>query len=300
MVLTRNDLVTARINWNEKAQNLREIADELDLSLDSFVFWDDSPFERAMLKDALPMVEVVDVPNDVTSWPHLLATLDALQSLSYTTEDRKKTTQYRSRADFSRGLAAAQDTSNFLASIKMVPAFHSVDEATIIRAHQLVSKTNQFNLRSIRYTKEEVFALAADARNLCLLGSLSDIYGDHGLVALVVCRNISERIAFLDTLLMSCRVLGRRFESWILATLARRLRDRGIRYLLGEYIPTPRNQMCAAILDQHNFSRLTEDHIRTLNLRDLDLQVKGVGYLIDLDTTEIPFDATALQPSIDR
>ena len=132
-----------------------------------------------------------------------------------------------------------------------------------MRAHQLVSKTNQFNLRSIRYTKEELLALAEDARNLCLLASLSDIYGDHGLVAFVISRDISEEIAFLDTLLMSCRVLGRRFESWILAALARQLRDRGIRYLLGEYIPTPRNQMCAAILEQHNFSRLSEDHVRT-------------------------------------
>jgi FkbH-like protein len=290
MILQRADFVSHRIDWSEKAANLTEIADELGLSLDSFVFWDDNPFERAMVQQQLPMVDVVDVPQDVTKWPAMLETLGSLQSLSYTKEDHNKTIQYRSRAEFSKGLATARDKSDFLASIKMVPELHPVNANTLGRAHQLVTKTNQFNLRSVRYSKEEVAALAAHESNICLLGSLSDIYGDHGIVALVVCRRVTERVAFLDTLLMSCRVLGRRFESWILASVADRLRELGVRYLVGEYVPTSKNRMCAAILEAHNFVPLADDHVAALNLRQFETMrdVKGVRYVVDLDNTHIP------------
>jgi FkbH-like protein len=295
MVLERADIVASRIDWSEKSANLFELADELDLSLDSFVFWDDNPFERAMLKKQLPEVEVVEVPEDVVKWPSLLATLGSLQALSYTQEDRNKTTQYRSRAAFARGLAAAEDKSDFLASIKMTPALHAVDGGTLGRAHQLILKTNQFNLRSVRYTKDELAALAADERNVCLLGSLSDIYGDHGIVALVVCRRVSRTVAFLDTFLMSCRVLGRGFEGWILASLSDRLRLAGVRYLVGEYVPTPRNKMCAAVLQDHNFERLTAEHGAMPHLAAFETtrDLKGLAFVIDLDNSDIPRHAAA-------
>ena len=102
MVLRRDDFVAFKINWNDKTVSLRELADELDVGLDAFVFWDDSPFERAMVRAALPAVEVVDVPDDVTRWPQLLANLESLQAFSYTTEDRKKTEQYKRARQFSR------------------------------------------------------------------------------------------------------------------------------------------------------------------------------------------------------
>lgn len=290
MIVRRDDLVSARINWKEKAESLGEIADELGLSLDSFVFWDDSPIERDMVKNALPMVEVVEVPEDVTKWAHLLSTLDSLQALSYTQEDRNKAVQYHLRANFSRNLDTAQNKLVFLKSIKMVPAVHSLDEATIGRAHQLLSKTNQFNLRSVRYAREEIFALAEDVRNLCFLGSLSDCYGDHGIVALVICRQISNETAFLDTFLMSCRVLGRHFEAWVLASLVKKLRTVGVRYLIGEYIPTSQNEMCAAILSEHNFVPLSNDHVDALNLLDIEIMrdLKGVRYIMDIENTTIP------------
>lgn len=298
MVLRRDDLVAFKINWNDKTVSLRELADELDLGLDAFVLWDDNPFERAMVKAALPAVEVVDVPEDVTRWPQLLANLESLQALSYTAEDRKKTEQYKARAQFSRDRGDAGDEGNFLDSIKMVPRLHAVDEATLGRAHQLALKTNQFNLRSVRYSREELAALAADPRNICVLASLSDIYGDHGLVALAICREIAQGTAFLDTLLMSCRVLGRRFETWVLKSVADQLRSRGVRRLVGEYIPTDRNAMCASVLVQHNFSPLRSGsgppELEAIAAPD---GRNGVRYIIDLDTEAIPDDVVAWQVS---
>jgi FkbH-like protein len=289
MVLRRDDFVAFKINWNDKTVSLRELADELDLGLDAFVFWDDNPFEREMVKVALPTVEVVDVPDDVTRWPQLLANLDSLQALSHTTEDRKKTEQYRARAQFSRDRGGAENEDNFLDSIKMVPRIHAVSESTLARAHQLALKTNQFNLRSVRYSREELAALAADRSNLCVLGSLSDVYGDHGLVALAICRVLSPETAFLDTLLMSCRVLGRRFESWMLESVASDLRARGIRYLVGEYIPSDRNGMCAAILGQHNFAPLPSGaappEVEAFAAPD---GRRGARYIIDLESEAIP------------
>jgi FkbH-like protein len=291
MVLRRDDLVAFKINWNDKPVSLRELADELDVGLEAFVFWDDNPFERAMVKAALPAVEVVDVPEDVTRWPQLLANLESLQAFSRTTEDRRKTEQYKARAQFSRDRGHAKDAGNFLDSIKMVPRLHAVDEGTLGRAHQLALKTNQFNLRSARYSREEIAALAADPRNVCVLASLSDIYGDHGLVALAICREIAPGTAFLDTLLMSCRVLGRHFESWVLASVADRLRARGIRRLVGEYIPTDRNAMCAAILPEHNFSPLPSGSAPPeLEAIAAPGDRKGTRYIIDLETEAIPND----------
>jgi FkbH-like protein len=291
MALRRDDLVAFKINWNDKTVSLRELADELDLGLDAFVFWDDSPFERAMVKAALPAVEVVDVPEDVTRWPQLLANLESLQAFSYTTEDRKKTEQYKSRAQFSRDRGGVRDEADFLDSIKMVPCLHTVDEGTLARAHQLALKTNQFNLRSVRYSREEITALAADPRNVCVLASLSDIYGDHGLVALAICREIAAGTAFLDTLLMSCRVLGRHFESWVLASVADRLRARGVSRLVAEYIPTDRNAMCAATLAEHNFSPL-ESGLAPPELEAIAAPGgrRGTRYIIDLEIESIPND----------
>jgi FkbH-like protein len=290
MALRRDDVASARINWQEKSVNLSEMAEELGLSLDSFVYWDDNPIERDMVRNALPMVEVVDVPEDVTQWPQLLSTLDSLQALSYTEEDRNKASQYRTRASFSRHFETAPNKADFLKSIEMVPSAHSVNETTVARAHQLALKTNQFNLRTTRYTREEILALAQDARNFCFLGSLSDRYGEHGIVALVICRRLSREVAFLDTFLMSCRVLGRYFEAWMLASLVRKLESDGARYLIGEYLPTPKNEMCASVLADHNFAPLTSDHVRALNLQDLDIPraSNGVKYIMDVRNASIP------------
>jgi FkbH-like protein len=254
MALARTDIVAWRINWLEKADNIAGLAAELDLGLDAFVFWDDNPLERAKVQALLPQVLTIDPPPDVTAWPLALARLDALARSEVTAEDRRKTGQYRARAAFIGDRAKAAAEADFLSAIAMRPVALVLDETTLPRAAQLIAKTNQFNLRAVRHDAAALAGFATDGRSVALLTRLTDSYGDHGLIGFVLAR-IGEdpAVAFLDSFLMSCRVLGRHVEAWTLATAVRRLRAKGVRFLLAEFVDSGRNAIAASFLPDHGF-----------------------------------------------
>ena len=192
-----------------------EISNELNLGLDSFVFWDDNPIERDKVKRKLPNVQVVDVSDNVYDWQDKLYLLDEFAK-SEITKDDLKTIQYKSRARFVQEKEKSNDDNEYLKSIKLRPKIHYLDKFNLSRAEQLCNKTNQFNLRSIRYKSNEILDISKKKDNVIFLISLKDIYGDHGLVGLVIIKKVNQEIAFLDNLAMSCRILGRNLESWVL------------------------------------------------------------------------------------
>lgn len=260
MVLSRTDFVAWKINWQDKALSLREIASDLDLGLDAIVFWDDNPMERDRVRQTVPEVLTVDVPVDVSEWPRHLVTLDCFARFAITPDDTKRTRQYHSRARFLHDKAGVVDMTGYLKSIRLKPLAHALTPSLLARAAQLCGKTNQFNLRSIRHTSVELASLAEANPDLCFLTSLEDVYGDHGFVGLVCLREVSEDVVFLDTLLMSCRVLGRHLESWMLARALTVARKHGYKSLLGEFIPSNRNQVAARFFEEHGFALLTTPH----------------------------------------
>jgi FkbH-like protein len=172
----------------------------------------------------------------------------------------------------------------------MKPRLLPLDDATLARAHQLIMKTNQFNLRSVRHSQAELVSVLGDSRNICALGALADRYGEHGIVALIVVKRISDDTAFLDTFLMSCRVLGRRFETWLLHSIAAKARAAGIRHLVAEYVPSSKNGMCAEILPKHGFVKLTDDTRERLGMAAIDFPFRsnGTRYMMDLEDAAIP------------
>ncbi len=291
MVLKRSDIIAWRINWQEKAANIASMAEELSLAPDAFVFWDDNPLEREKVKLALPAVATIDAPADVTLWPDILRSLDALANFTVTAEDRRKTEQYKSRADFVGKLRAAPDEQSFLRSIALRPASHGLDETTALRAEQLCAKTNQFNLRAVRHSASELNAFAENFGAGAFVVRLADRFGDHGIVGLVLAMREGE-IAFLDTFLMSCRVLGRRLEAWMLAELVARLRDAGCRKLIAEFVPTQRNTVAAEFLPMHGLTPWSVDALAAdekSNAIVARLSRGGKTYCADLDNLVIPF-----------
>ena len=287
MIIKSNEIISSRINWRDKHLNLIEIAQELDLCLDAFVFWDDNPVERELVRTKLPMVEVVDVPSDVMSWPSMLSNLRSLQVFNIAKEDNLKTSQYQARAKFSSAMAKSGDKTDFLRSIGMKPKVSELSTLTLQRAHQLVSKTNQFNLRNVRYSLSELEMLIEDVNAVAINGSLSDSFGDHGIVSLAIARLITADVAFLDSFLMSCRVLGRYFEYWMLSSLMGRLRESGVKYLVAEHIPTSRNAMCKYIVTDAPFVSI--DLVPDINISRLNLPLSNLGSIGILDAQTVKF-----------
>lgn len=252
MVLRRADIVAARIDWNEKAQHFQEIAAELGLGLDSLVFWDDNPVEREKIRATLPMVVVPEPPLEVGDWPAAIHSLNALARFVDTQDDLAKKAQYQARASFESALRAAPDGHAFLARIEMRPRCVELDEATLPRAAQLCAKTNQFNLRLARHDEVMLKKLAGLAGSEAFLVALQDKFGDHGVTGLVLAYPVGRAdTVFLDTFLLSCRILGRHVEAWMLDRLRQKLLAAGYRYLVAEFVPGERNTPAARFLDEH-------------------------------------------------
>jgi FkbH-like protein len=254
MVLRRSDITASRINWRYKSENLVELADELGVALDSFVFWDDNPLERESLRLRLPEVTVPDIPRDVWHWPGWLESSNLFKTFETTSEDFRRGEMYQARAQFRSESTQFQAETDFLRSIELRPEALPISEPLVSRAAQLAMKTNQFNLRTQRYDEAAIRRLAAEEGTVSFLVHLQDKFGDHGNVGMAIARRTSDpKVAFLDTFLLSCRVLGRHLEAWALDQLMQELRTQGVDVLFAEFIPTDRNQMAAKFLSEHGF-----------------------------------------------
>jgi len=288
MKLKRDHIVTSKINWNEKALNVQEIAKELDLGLDSFVFWDDNPLERDKMKTLLPQVLTLDVPEEVVKWPRLLKTLGSFSKFKVTEEDKKKSDQYRSRAKFNNDLKSANNIKSYLTSLNLSPEILSINESNISRAEQLCMKTNQFNVRNKRHSANDLKKLKLNNDDFVFLIRLRDAYGDHGIVSLVCLTNIKGDFVFLDTFLMSCRVLGRHLEAWILSEIVKKIKKNKARYLIAEFVDTKRNTIALQFLNEYGFVKISKENKIFEALNAKIFETKSTIYCLDAKNLDIP------------
>ncbi len=272
MLLGKDDFAAMRVNWTPKPDNLRELARELNLGLDAFIFVDDSDHECAAVQHALPEVEVVQVPGKPVEIPACLDHLPRLQILNLTEEDLAKTAMYRQEAQRKSQMAdmasAGGSVEDYLKSLNMKMAIGRDDAAHLPRLAQLTQKTNQFNLTTRRYSEQDVAAYmqAGDANVYHF--SLADNFGDSGIVGLAIVKK-SAGAARLDTFLMSCRVIGRRAEQAFLSRIIDNLRDEGIEQLEAEYIPTRKNALVATFLPDNGFAAAKDGlYVTTLGARE--------------------------------
>ena len=242
MVLKLDDFSAFVANWEDKASNIRRIQKELNIGLDSMVFFDDNPFERNLVRTMLPEVEAPELPEDPAEYTAFARMQNLFDTNSYSDEDRVRTERYlaeKSRTELSAGIDNYDD---YLKALGMKAVCAPFDAFHIPRIAQLTQRSNQFNLRTVRYSEQEIEEIAANPRYITRYYTLRDRFGEHGLIAVVILEK-RENELFVNEWLMSCRVLKRGMEQFIADSILRAAREAGVARVVGEYIPTPKNAM---------------------------------------------------------
>jgi FkbH-like protein len=261
MVLRREHFAAERVNWRDKATSLHEIAAELSVGLDTFMFLDDSPVEREWVRRSLPQVLVPDLPDDPAERPSMLRFERSFKRITLTDADRGRAVAYSAERDRRVFSASAPSFEEFLASLEQEATIEPVSDASLARAAQLCQRTSQFNLTTHRYDAAELEQMLAEEDLDLYTLAVSDRFGDSGIIGLAIVRLADER-AEIDTLLMSCRVLGRRLEDALLAFLAERARERGARLLVGRFEPTAKNGQAADFYPSRGFETAADGSFR--------------------------------------
>ena len=257
MILKEDDIVAFRVNWDDKAANIKAISDAIDLGLDSFVFLDDNPAERKRVRDALPSVAVPELPEDPSEWLPVLQAAGYFEQTSFSKEDRQRAGFYKANALRAAQLERIGNHDDYLRSLGMTLSIAPFDDAGRKRIAQLISKSNQFNLTTRRYSEAEIAGLQSRSDAMTIQARLEDIFGDNGMISAVICRQTGQRLE-VDTWIMSCRVLGRRVEEAILQYVVAQARLKGITEIIGRYLPTARNGLVRDHFSKLGFSRIDE------------------------------------------
>jgi FkbH-like protein len=259
MVLRRDHFAATRVDWNDKASSIVDIARELNLGLDSLVFLDDNPAERALVRQHLPEVLTVDLPADPAYYVDTLLGLDVFESLGLTDEDRRRGEMYlqaQARREFERPAAGSASLMSHLESLGIDVTIEKATPFAIPRIAQLVNKTNQFNLTTRRYTEAQVRSIAEAAdRSVVYSVEVSDRFGDLGLTGVAIVHT-AVGAWVIDSFLLSCRVLGRGIEDALLAHIINRARKAGARRLHGRFIPTAKNAPARDFYSTRGFLRV--------------------------------------------
>ncbi len=245
MVLRKEHFAALRVNWQDKASNLVEIATELNIGLDSLVFLDDNPAERALVRERLPMVLVPELPTDPARYPRLVRELDVFDTVSLTTEDRERARQYQQQQErkaFEQ--QASGDLHGYLKGLDIQVRIVGASKANRPRIAQLINKTNQFNTTTRRHSEAVVDSMAVSDEWLVCAAQVGDRFGDSGLTGVVIVRRAPDGWE-IDTFLLSCRVMARGIEDALLLHVANQARAVGVSTLRAWFLPTPKNAPAA-------------------------------------------------------
>jgi FkbH-like protein len=256
MVLSLDDFAASEMCWEPKGTTIARLAKTLSLGVDSFVFFDDNPAEREQVRQALPEVTVVDVPEEPAEYVRALQRGRYFEAVGLTEEDLARTEQYaveKKRRDLEQSFTSMDD---YLRSLEMVADVREFDEADLPRVVQLLGKTNQFNVTTRRHSREEVSAMLERPKSFGISLRVRDRFGDHGLVGLVIAVPDESRAQTLriDTWLMSCRVIARTVEQFQFVEVLGRAKALGYKHILGEYLPTKKNVLVTKLFDDMGFS----------------------------------------------
>jgi FkbH-like protein len=252
MVLRHEHFAAERANWQDKATNLRELALELAVGIDTFMYLDDSPIEREWVRRALPEVAVPELPEDPVERPAMLRACPDFKLIALTDADRGRAGAYRAERHRRAVSATATSFEVFLASLEQQVTIEPVSDASLSRAAQLCQRTNQFNLTTRRYDAAQLGRMLDDDDVELYTLAVSDRFGDSGITGLAILRHAGDEVE-IDTFLMSCRILGWRLEDALLAFLAERAGARGARVLVGRFEPTPKNGQAADFYRERDF-----------------------------------------------
>ncbi|WP_422080652.1 HAD-IIIC family phosphatase [Ulvibacterium sp.] len=241
MVLRLEDISVFMANWDNKADNIRQIQRILNIGFDSMVFLDDNPFERNLVRENIPEICVPELPEDPTEYLEFLYGLNLFETVSFSSEDASRTKLYQIEAERAKSFQKFTNEEDFLKNLNMVSKVESFNKFNTPRVAQLSQRSNQFNLRTMRYSEADVEKMAQSPEYATFTFTLEDKFGDNGLICVIILKKEDKKVLFIDTWFMSCRVLKRGMEHFVLNTLAQYAREQGFDSLMGEYLPTPKN-----------------------------------------------------------
>ena len=266
MVIHMDDIAVFIANWDNKADNIKKIQSILNIGFDSMVFLDDNPFERNIVRENIPLITVPELPADPADYLEYLYTLNLFETVSFSEADTERTKQYQVEAKRAIIQTSYTNEDDFLKSLNMISLVEPFNKFNTPRVAQLSQRSNQFNLRTVRYTEPDIELLVNQDDAFTFSFTLEDQFGDNGLISVIIFKKDSENVLFIDTWLMSCRVLKRGMENFILNTLVDFAKSGGYHYLKGEYIPTAKNEM-------------VKDHYKNLGF-----EKAGDYWLLDVNT----------------
>ena len=243
MVLKLEDIAVFQANWETKVDNIRTIQSILNIGFDSMVFLDDNPFERNMVRENIKGITVPELPEDPAEYLEYLYSLNLFETASYSNLDKDRTKQYQVEAKRVSLSKTFTNEADFLKSLNMVSVVSGFTKFNTPRVAQLSQRSNQFNLRTVRYTDADIESLANDSNVIDLSFTLEDKFGDNGLIAVIIMKPLDKKTLFVDTWFMSCRVLKRGMENFTLNTMVEKAKNAGYKKIIGEYLPTPKNKM---------------------------------------------------------
>ena len=247
MILKLDDIAVFQANWETKVDNIRTIRKILNIGFDSMVFLDDNPFERNIVRENIPGITVPELPEDPGDYLEYLYSLNLFETASYDKADKDRTKQYQVEAQRVSLAKTFTNEADFLKSLKMVSAVSGFTKFNTPRVAQLSQRSNQFNLRTIRYTEADIAEMAKDRKTIDLSFTLEDKFGDNGLIGVVIMKELDVESLFIDTWFMSCRVLKRGMENFTLNAIVQKAKEAGYKRIVGEYLPTAKNKM----VEQH-------------------------------------------------
>ena len=256
MVLKLDDISVFIANWENKADNIRIIQSILNIGFDSMVFLDDNPFERNMVRKNVPGVTVPELPEDPGQYLEFLYSQNLFETASYSNADKDRTKQYQVEAKRVTAAKAFTNEADFLKSLNMLSEVKGFDKFNTLRVAQLSQRSNQFNLRTVRYTEDQITAIDQSDKYATFSFTLEDKFGDNGLIAVIIMEKKDAETLFIDTWFMSCRVLKRGMENFTLNILVDYAFQNGFKKIIGEYLPTAKNKMVKELYPSLGFDAI--------------------------------------------
>ena len=257
MILKLSDISSFFANWDDKVTNIKRISNELNIGTDSMVFFDDNPTERELIKEFLPEVRVIDVPDDPALYTRSLDQSFAFEWTQLTKEDLGRIETYANNRARNALMASCIDYDDYLNNLHMIIECKCLSETDVERFVQLTNKSNQFNLRTKRYSKAEIIALLSDESYVLLSVKLEDRFSKYGIIGCIILK-IKDDICFIENWVMSCRVLKKRVENYTIERIVEIARNRGCSRVLGEFLQTKKNSMVRNLYELLNFDLAKE------------------------------------------
>ena len=269
MVLRKEHFASMKINWIDKVQNMKDIAKELNIGLDSFVYFDDNPVERELIKQQLPEIHTVDLPDNPHLYPRILRELPHFERLSFTEEDIKRGEIYRAQVQRQKLGKSSTSLEDFYTSLEMEAIVKLNDKFSIPRLANMTQKTNQFNVTTIRYSESDISNFVTSDSHRVYSLQLIDKFGDNGIVGEIIIKGNDDAWE-IDSFLLSCRIIGRTVETAFLSYIIEEARKAKIKSIIGKYIPTKRNTPAKDLYNDHSFELVEEKDGTTIWKLDIE------------------------------